>query len=197
VEGTQALYPHRPPTQLDQADGDTLFIGDVGRPDLLASSGTGFNADTLARLLYRSLHERILDLPDQTRVFPAHGAGSACGKQLSSETSSTLGEQRRSNYALAPMTENQFVAAVTEGQPTRPHYFSYDARRNRQAHPLLEEDSPPPPMDLAEVLERQAAGAVALDTREPADYAASHLRGAINVGLQGRFASASTGWRAI
>jgi rhodanese-related sulfurtransferase/glyoxylase-like metal-dependent hydrolase (beta-lactamase superfamily II) len=168
--------------------GDTLFIGDVGRPDLLASSGTGFSADALARLLYRSLHERILDLPDETRVFPAHGAGSACGKQLSSETSSTLGEQRRSNYALAPMTEDQFVAAVTEGQPTRPHYFSYDASRNRQAHGLLDEGSPLAPLSLAEVLQHQAAGAVALDTREPADYAASHLRGAVNVGLQGRFA---------
>jgi rhodanese-related sulfurtransferase/glyoxylase-like metal-dependent hydrolase (beta-lactamase superfamily II) len=168
--------------------GDTLFIGDVGRPDLLASSGSGFSADALARLLYKSLHERILDLPDETRVFPAHGAGSACGKQLSSETSSTLGEQRRSNYALATMTEDEFVAAVTEGQPTRPHYFSYDASRNRQAHSLLDEDSPPPSMSLAEVLECQAAGAVALDTREPADYAASHLRGAVNVGLQGRFA---------
>jgi rhodanese-related sulfurtransferase/glyoxylase-like metal-dependent hydrolase (beta-lactamase superfamily II) len=168
--------------------GDTLFIGDVGRPDLLASSGSGFTAEALARLLYRSLHERILDLPDETRVFPAHGAGSACGKQLSSETESTLGEQRRSNYALAPMTEREFVSAVTEGQPTRPHYFSYDARRNRQAHRLLDEDSAPAPMDLAEVVEHQAAGATALDTREPADYAASHLRGAINVGLQGRFA---------
>jgi rhodanese-related sulfurtransferase/glyoxylase-like metal-dependent hydrolase (beta-lactamase superfamily II) len=168
--------------------GDTLFIGDVGRPDLLASSGTGFSADALARLLYKSLHERILDLPDGTRVFPAHGAGSACGKQLSSETSSTLGEQRRSNYALAPMTEDEFVAVVTEGQPTRPHYFSYDASRNRQAHGLLDEDSPLPPMGLPEVLQHQAAGAVALDTREPADFAASHLGGAVNVGLQGRFA---------
>jgi rhodanese-related sulfurtransferase len=168
--------------------GDTLFVGDVGRPDLLASSGSGFTADRLARLLYHSLHERILDLPDETRVFPAHGAGSACGKQLSSETSSTLGEQRRSNYALAAMTEDDFVAAVTEGQPVRPHYFSFDAQRNREPHDLLDEHSPPPPMDLTTVLERQQAGALALDTREPADFAAAHLRGAINVGLQGRFA---------
>jgi rhodanese-related sulfurtransferase/glyoxylase-like metal-dependent hydrolase (beta-lactamase superfamily II) len=168
--------------------GDTLFVGDVGRPDLLASSGSGFSADSLARLLYRSLHERILDLPDETRVFPAHGAGSACGKQLSSETSSTIGEQRRSNYALAPMTEDQFVAAVTEGQPTRPNYFSFDARRNREVRDLLDEDQPPPAMDAEEVLQLQAAGTVAVDTREPADFAAGHLCGAINVGLQGRFA---------
>ena len=105
--------------------GDTLFVGDVGRPDLFASSASGFTTDRLARMLYHSLHGRILDLPDETRIFPAHGAGSACGKQLSSETSSTLGEQRRSNYALAAMTEDDFVAAVTEGQPVRPAYFSF------------------------------------------------------------------------
>jgi rhodanese-related sulfurtransferase/glyoxylase-like metal-dependent hydrolase (beta-lactamase superfamily II) len=168
--------------------GDTLFVGDVGRPDLLASAGSGLDAETLARLLYRSLHERILDLPDDTRVFPAHGAGSACGKQLSSETSSTIGEQRRSNYALAPQSEDQFVAAVTEGQPTRPHYFTFDAQRNRQNHRLLDETVPPPGLTLAEVLQRVAANAVPLDTREPADFAAAHLRGAVNVGLHGRFA---------
>jgi glyoxylase-like metal-dependent hydrolase (beta-lactamase superfamily II) len=123
--------------------GDTLFVGDVGRPDLLASAGAGLDAETLARHLYRSLHERILDLPDETRVFPAHGAGSSCGKQLSNETSSTLGEQRRTNYALADMTEAQFVAAVTEGQPTRPHYFSFDAQMNRQDRELLDEHAMP------------------------------------------------------
>jgi glyoxylase-like metal-dependent hydrolase (beta-lactamase superfamily II)/rhodanese-related sulfurtransferase len=168
--------------------GDTLFVGDVGRPDLLASSGSGYDAQTLGRLLYRSLHQQVLNLPDQTRVFPAHGAGSSCGKQLSSETSSTIGEQRRSNYALQPMTEEEFVAAVTEGQPVRPHYFAFDAQRNRQEHPLLDETVPPPAMDLGEILARVAAGAIPLDTREPADFAAGHLRGAINVGLDGRFA---------
>jgi glyoxylase-like metal-dependent hydrolase (beta-lactamase superfamily II) len=168
--------------------GDTLFVGDVGRPDLFASSANGLTADRLARLLYHSLHERILDLPDETRIFPAHGAGSACGKQLSSETSSTLGEQRRSNYALAAMTEDDFVAAITEGQPARPAYFSFDAQRNREARQLLDEHSPPRPMDLTTVLARQHNGAVALDTREPTDFAAAHLKGAVNVGLQGRFA---------
>jgi rhodanese-related sulfurtransferase/glyoxylase-like metal-dependent hydrolase (beta-lactamase superfamily II) len=168
--------------------GDTLFVGDVGRPDLLASSGSGLDASTLGRLLYRSVHEQLLTLPDETRVFPAHGAGSSCGKQLSSETSSTIGEQRWSNYALQPMTEEQFVAAVTEGQPTRPHYFSFDAARNRQQHRLLDESARPVELSLDDVLERMAAGAVALDTREPADFAAGHLRGAINVGLLGRFA---------
>lgn len=168
--------------------GDTLFVGDVGRPDLLASSGSGLDAQTLGRWLYRSLHSQILNLPDLTRVFPAHGAGSSCGKQLSSETSSTIGEQRRSNYALQPMTEDQFVAVVTEGQPVRPHYFSFDAQRNRQQRPLLDETAKPPEMDLQGVLDQVAHGAVPLDTREPADFAAGHLCGAVNVGLHGRFA---------
>ena len=168
--------------------GDTLFVGDVGRPDLLASSGTGFDAASLGRLLYQSLHQQVLDLPDETRVFPAHGAGSSCGKQLSSETSSTIGEQRRSNYALQPMTEDQFVAAVTEGQPARPHYFTFDAQRNRQDHRLLDETVAPTEMTLTDVVHEVAAGAVPLDTREPSDFAAGHFRGAINVGLQGRFA---------
>ena len=103
--------------------GDTLFVGDVGRPDLLASGAAGISAEVLARQLYRSLHEKLLALPDETRVFPAHGAGSSCGKQLSSETSSTIGEQRRFNYALQPMSEDEFVASVTEGQPAAAALF--------------------------------------------------------------------------
>jgi DMSO/TMAO reductase YedYZ molybdopterin-dependent catalytic subunit/glyoxylase-like metal-dependent hydrolase (beta-lactamase superfamily II) len=169
--------------------GDTLFVGDVGRPDLLATA-TGdvdVSADALARRLYHSLHEKLLRLPDATRIFPAHGAGSSCGKQLASETSSTLGEQRRGNYALQYTDEDEFVAAVTEGQPTRPHYFEFDARRNRELRPLLEADAPPL-LDIDDVLARHAAGAVLLDAREPTDFAAGHLRGAVNVGLQGRFA---------
>src|SRR5262249_38671966 len=133
------------------------------------------------------LREKLLRLPDATRVFPAHGAGSACGKKLSSESSSTIGEQRRSNYALQAMGEDDFVSVVTEGQPPRPHYFEFDAARNRQLRPLLD-DPVPEALDLDGVLARQAAGAVLLDTREPADFAAGHLRGAVNVGLQGRFA---------
>lgn len=168
--------------------GDTLFVGDVGRPDLLASAGSGLSADVLARRLYRSLHESVLTLPDATRVFPAHGAGSSCGKQLSTETSSTIGEQRASNYALAPMSEDDFVRAITEGQPTRPHYFEFDATRNRELRPLLDEHAAPTELSIDDVLERADRGAVLLDTREPADFGAGHLRGAVNVGLQGRFA---------
>jgi DMSO/TMAO reductase YedYZ molybdopterin-dependent catalytic subunit/rhodanese-related sulfurtransferase/glyoxylase-like metal-dependent hydrolase (beta-lactamase superfamily II) len=167
--------------------GDTLFVGDVGRPDLLASTGAGLSADLLARDLYRSLHETLLTLPDATRVFPAHGAGSSCGRQLSSETSSTLGEQRKTNYALQPMSEDEFVAVVTEGQPIRPHYFEFDAQRNREVRALLDDESPPL-LDLGDVRRREEAGAVLLDAREPNDFASGHLRGAVNVGLQGRFA---------
>jgi rhodanese-related sulfurtransferase len=167
--------------------GDTLFVGDVGRPDLLAVTDPNLSAESLGRQLYHSLHDRLLRLPDATRVFPAHGAGSSCGKQLSSETSSTLGAQKRLNYALQPMSEDEFVATVTEGQPQRPQYFEFDAQRNRELRPLLDE-APPPALALDEVLARQRDGAVLLDAREPADFAAGHLRRAVNVGLQGRFA---------
>ena len=161
--------------------GDTLFIGDVGRPDLLGAAG--WAADDLARALYRSTRTHLLTLPDATRVFPAHGAGSACGKSLSTETSSTIGEQRRTNYALAPMSEDAFVAAVCEGQSTAPPYFAYASQANRRAHAILDETSPVPA--LADV---PPDGAVVLDTRDPQDFAAAHLDGAINVGLDGRFA---------
>jgi glyoxylase-like metal-dependent hydrolase (beta-lactamase superfamily II)/rhodanese-related sulfurtransferase len=167
--------------------GDTLFVGDVGRPDLLASSDAELSADVLARRLYHSLHGKLLALPDETRVFPAHGAGSSCGKQLSSETSSTLGEQRRTNYALRPMDEDTFVRVVLEDQPARPHYFEFDAQRNRELHPLLDE-SPPRLLGTDEVLGFAGRGAVLLDSREIADSAAGHLRGAVNIGLRGRFA---------
>jgi glyoxylase-like metal-dependent hydrolase (beta-lactamase superfamily II)/rhodanese-related sulfurtransferase len=166
--------------------GDTMFIGDVGRPDLLSASGVA--PDALARDLYRSLHEKLLVLPDATRVFPAHGAGSACGKNLSTETQSTVGEQRRANYALQPMSEAAFVGLVTEGQPLQPMYFSFDAQRNRQAHALLDEAELPPPLTLEDLVARRDAGTAVLDTRDPLDFAAGHLRGSVNVGLHGRFA---------
>lgn len=165
--------------------GDTLFIGDVGRPDLLG--GAGWSADELGRALYRSTR-RLLELPDTTRVFPAHGAGSACGKNLSTETSSTIGEQRRTNYALAPMPEDAFVAAVTEGQSVPPGYFAHTSHRNREAHPVLDESVPVPALSPAEADAAVAAGALLLDTRDPQDFAAGHLPGSINVGLGGRFA---------
>ncbi|MCB1248838.1 MAG: MBL fold metallo-hydrolase [Acidimicrobiales bacterium] len=166
--------------------GDTLFIGDVGRPDLLAS--IGFTKEELAQQLYVSVRDKLMVLPDATKVFPAHGAGSACGKNLSTETVSTIGEQRRTNYAVQPMTMEAFVDVVTEGQPAAPGYFVYDAILNRQDRDLLDEDASVVPMDLATVDAAVAGGALLVDTRDNTDFAAGHLIGAVNVGLDGRYA---------
>ena len=166
--------------------GDTLFIGDVGRPDLLAAAG--HDPDTMARNLYHSLHSKLLTLPDTTRIFPAHGAGSACGRQLSTERQSTIGEQRQGNYALQATSEDDFVRLVSEGQPLRPRYFSYDARRNAELHPLFDERDAPRLVSLDRLLELHAEGAQILDTRSPDEFALAHVRGSVNVGLDGRFA---------
>jgi hydroxyacylglutathione hydrolase len=181
------VYPHgesSPPAGI--LTGDTLFIGDVGRPDLLAS--VGVTADELARQLYHSLHERVMTLPDETKVYPAHGAGSACGKNLSTETVSTIGEQRRTNYALAPMSEDDFVEAVTRGQSVAPLYFAFAAGRNREVRALLTDDVPVAMLTLDDVLDHQRRGAIVVDARDDLAFAAGHLRGSINVGLGGRFA---------
>ena len=166
--------------------GDTLFIGDVGRPDLLAAIGV--TAEELASMLYDSLHTKLLTLPDETRVFPAHGAGSACGKNLSTETQSTIGVQRVTNYALAPMTREEFMDQVTEGQPSAPGYFVYNAVLNRKERELLDTEEASDALGLDDVLARRDAGALVLDTRSNTDFAAGHLKGAVNVGLDGRFA---------
>jgi glyoxylase-like metal-dependent hydrolase (beta-lactamase superfamily II)/rhodanese-related sulfurtransferase len=166
--------------------GDTLFIGDVGRPDLLTSVGR--TADSLARDLHRSLQTKLLTLPDATLVFPAHGAGSACGKHLSSAASSTIGEQRTTNYALAPMTDDQFVEAVTDGQSVAPLYFAFAANANRRDHALLDDHEAPAALDLDGALALARTGAALIDTRSPESYASGHLRGSVNVGLDGRFA---------
>jgi glyoxylase-like metal-dependent hydrolase (beta-lactamase superfamily II)/rhodanese-related sulfurtransferase len=165
--------------------GDALFIGDVGRPDLLAS--IGFTADELGRLLHRSI-ERLMELPDDVRVFPAHGAGSACGKNLSTQRWSTIGDQRRTNYACRPMSEDEFLAVVTEGQPAAPDYFVFDAVQNRKQHDVLDPGAAPVPLELDEVLARQAAGAVVVDAREPQEFAAGYLPGSLSVPADGRFA---------
>ncbi|MDO8364108.1 MAG: MBL fold metallo-hydrolase [Actinomycetota bacterium] len=180
------VYPHGTESApYGVLTGDTLFIGDVGRPDLLAS--VGVTAEELGRQLYHSLHERLMTLPDATKVFPAHGAGSACGKNLSTETVSTIGEQRRTNYALAPMSENEFIEAVTHGQSVAPLYFSFAANRNRERHELLD-SATLPTLTMAEALAHQHAGAVVIDGRDDMAFAAGHLRSSINVGLGGRFA---------
>ncbi|MBO1418145.1 rhodanese-like domain-containing protein, partial [Streptomyces sp. FH025] len=164
--------------------GDTLFIGDVGRPDLLSSRGR--SAEEMARALYHSTRA-LLTLPDDTRVYPAHGAGSACGKNLSTELSCTIGNQRRGNYALADMTEDEFVAVVTDGQPAAPAYFAFTSVRNRQARPVLHE-TPVTPLTPEDFLKARASGATVLDTRDPEAFAAAHLYGAVNIPLGGRFA---------
>jgi len=166
--------------------GDTLFIGDVGRPDLLTS--IGFTSDELADRLYDSLHDQLMSLPDRTRVFPAHGAGSACGKNLSTQLTSTIGAQRKENYAVLAPDRDAFIALVTEGQPPAPGYFVHDATLNKQLRPLLDEAVPPKPLPWDEVDDALQRGALLVDGRDPVEFARGHLRGAINVGLAGRYA---------
>jgi rhodanese-related sulfurtransferase/glyoxylase-like metal-dependent hydrolase (beta-lactamase superfamily II) len=169
--------------------GDTLFIGDVGRPDLRAA--LGWSAADLGSMLYDSLHQKLLKLPDESLVYPAHGAGSLCGKALSKQTVSTLGEQRKTNYALQPMSKQAFIAVVTSDQPEAPAYFNFDAVLNSKEHPTLEKELAREliPLSLDEVLLMKANGAQVLDTREPAEFAAGHLAGSINIGLGGQFAT--------
>jgi len=170
--------------------GDTLFIGDVGRPDLMAS--IGMTAEDLASRMYDSLHKKLMKLPDETLLYPGHGAGSACGKNLSSDTVSTIGAQRATNYALQPMTRDDFVAAVTTGQSTPPGYFGHDARLNRSARSTLDEtmSRAMTPLSFEEVVRRQNAGAQVLDTRDPDRFAECFLTDSTNIGLGGRYA----GW---
>jgi len=169
--------------------GDTLFIGDVGRPDLRAS--LGWSATDLGGMLFDSLHKKLLGLPDQSLVYPAHGAGSLCGRALSKETVSTLGEQRRVNYALQPMSKEAFIQVVTADQPDAPAYFSYDAVLNSEERPTLEQalTREMNPLTLEEVLELQTKGAQILDTRDPEEFGAAHLTGSINIGLGGQYAT--------
>ncbi len=166
--------------------GDTMFIGDVGRPDLLAS--IGFTREELADKLYDSLHDQLLTLPDTTRVYPAHGAGSACGKNLSTDTWSTIGEQRETNYALLAEDKQTFFDLVTEGQPPAPEYFVYNAVLNRKDRELLDETEGPTPLTIEQFDELVDGGAIILDGRDPEEFARGHLAGSINVGLNGRYA---------
>lgn len=169
--------------------GDTLFVGDVGRPDLRAA--LGWSATDLGRLLFESVQTKLLPLPDETCVYPAHGAGSLCGKSIGKETMSTIGEQRRLNYALQPMSRDEFVAMVTADQPDAPPYFTYDAVLNSKERPTLEAvlRHVLNPLPLDEVRDLQRAGAQVLDTREPDDFAERHMAGSINIGLGGQYAT--------
>ena len=169
--------------------GDTLFVGDVGRPDLRGS--LGWSATDLGGLLYDSLQSKLLPLPDASLVYPAHGAGSLCGKAISKETVSTIGEQRRLNYALQPMGKKAFIELVTADQPEAPPYFVYDAVLNSKERPTLDEslERNLKPLTLNAVLALQAEGAQILDTRDPEEFGATHLAGSINIGLGGQYAT--------
>lgn len=166
--------------------GDTLFIGDVGRPDLIGSKG--FSAEEMAGMLYDSLHSKLMTLPDDTEVYPAHGAGSACGRNISSERSSTIGQQKRTNYALLIPSRDEFVRTMARDLPPAPSYFPMDAEMNRRgARPLDELELHD--FDVAEVRELIGNGAVVLDVRDPQSYGEGHLPGSINIGLAGQYAS--------
>lgn len=184
---TLAVYEHGgDPAPRAVLTGDTLFIGDVGRPDLLGSVGR--TAEEMASLLYRSLREKLLVLPDEVLVYPGHGAGSACGKALSTETVSTMGNQRMTNYALADMSEAEFVEAVTTGLAEPPAYFSAEVALNRAGHAPMPRDQELPVLSPAEAVARAEGGALLLDVRDDRSFAEAHLRHAVDVGLSGRFA---------
>jgi glyoxylase-like metal-dependent hydrolase (beta-lactamase superfamily II) len=165
--------------------GDTLFVGDVGRPDLSGDH----TPQELAAMLYKSLHEKLLKLPDETEIFPAHGAGSLCGRQMSSERSSTIGKERRTNYALQAKTSDEFVNLLTESLPPRPEYFGYDVELNRRGAAALDHLPPLVPLQASEVLRLQSEGAVVLDTRPAMDFAVAHIPGSIHIALSGQYAS--------
>jgi len=164
--------------------GDTLFIGDVGRPDL--AGGKGYTPQTMAEMMYDSLHGKLLKLPDEVEVYPAHGAGSMCGRNMSKETSSTIGEQRKFNYALKPMTKGEFVHLMTADLPEAPSYFPKDAEINRSGARGLSELQPPAALTPQQVLELRDH--ILLDVRSAADFGAAHVPGSMNIGLGGQFA---------
>ncbi len=173
-----------PDEPLKMFTGDTLFIGDVGRPDLIGSKG--FTAEQMASMLYDSLNEKIVPLPDETEVYPAHGAGSLCGKSLSKETWSTLGEQKKFNYALQPMSREEFVKIVAADQPEVPAYFPLSASQNLKGSSSLD-DLPEPEKLSTEGI--TAFDGVVVDVRPNVEYGSGHIPNSINIGLGGQFAS--------
>ncbi len=172
--------------------GDTLFIGDVGRPDL--AGGKGYAPQSMAAMMYDTLHEKLLKLPDETEVYPAHGAGSMCGKNLSKETSSTIGEQRKFNYALKPITKDDFVRMMTIDLAEAPAYFPKDAEINRAGAEALGDLPRPAALTAEEVwnlttTQTNSLRYIVLDVRPAAEFGAGHLPRSINIGLGGQFAS--------
>ena len=190
--GAERLKEARPPRTdgpVAVLTGDTLFVGDVGRPDLRAS--LGWSAAELGAMLFDSLHGKLLTLPDATLVYPAHGAGSLCGKAISKETVSTIGEQRVLNYALQPMSKDAFIELVTVDQPDAPAYFTYDAVLNSRERPTLDQALARElnPLTLERLRAAVRNGAQLLDTRDPSEFAAAHLAGSVNIGLGGQYAT--------
>ncbi|HLK49584.1 MAG TPA: rhodanese-like domain-containing protein [Bryobacteraceae bacterium] len=165
--------------------GDTLFVGDVGRPDL----SPAHTPQQLAAMLYRSLQDKLLTLPDETEIFPAHGAGSLCGRQMSSESSSTIGKQRQSNYALLAPSSDEFVHLLTDNLPARPEYFARDADLNRRGAAPLSELPLLAALDAPEVLRLQKEGAIVVDTRPAMQFAVAHVPGSLHIALTGQYAS--------
>jgi glyoxylase-like metal-dependent hydrolase (beta-lactamase superfamily II)/rhodanese-related sulfurtransferase len=165
--------------------GDTLFIGDVGRPDL----STTHTPQQLAGLMYDSLHGKLMKLADHVLVYPAHGAGSLCGRNMRAERSSTIGTERLTNYALQISSRDEFIRQLTENQPTRPEYFLQDAQINRAGAPSLAALAELPPIAAPELKDLLQHGVFALDVRPNAEFAAAHVPGSVNIALSGQFAS--------
>jgi glyoxylase-like metal-dependent hydrolase (beta-lactamase superfamily II)/rhodanese-related sulfurtransferase len=166
--------------------GDTLFIGDVGRPDL--AGGKGYTPQSMAAMMYDSLHQRLMRLDDAVEVYPAHGAGSMCGRNLSQETSSTIGAQRNFNYALKPMSKAEFVSMMTTDLPEAPAYFQRDAEINRGGAVSLETLPRPKALSPQAIFDLASQAHVILDVRSAADFGAGHVPGSVNIGLSGQFA---------
>jgi hydroxyacylglutathione hydrolase len=165
--------------------GDTLFIGDVGRPDLSKTH----TPQQLAGLLYDSLHKKLLALPDAVAVYPAHGAGSLCGRSMRAERSSTIGTERLTNYALQIPSREEFIAQLTANLPARPEYFLEDAEINRSGAPTLKELPPIPALSPTKVRTLLQERVNVLDVRSGEEFAAGHVPGSINIALAGQFAS--------
>ena len=176
----------------DQAlfTGDTLFVGDVGRPDL-AQKGATLTMNDLAGMLYDSLRKKILPLPDHVIIYPAHGAGSSCGKNLGTETYSTVGEQKQTNYALASQSKEDFIKAVTEGLTTPPQYFPINAQINKEGYESLEAllQKGMQAWDADSFRKKaQDENIILLDTRKATVFTQGFVPGSVSIGLEGRFA---------
>jgi glyoxylase-like metal-dependent hydrolase (beta-lactamase superfamily II)/rhodanese-related sulfurtransferase len=165
--------------------GDTLFLGDVGRPDL----STTHTPAELGGMLYDSLHRKLLTLADEVLVYPAHGAGSLCGRNMRAERSSTIGTERLTNYALQIKDKEEFVRQLTTNLPTRPAYFLQDAEINREGAPTLSDLPELPPIPAAQLKSLLDEGVIALDVRPGEQFAREHVPGSINIALSGQFAS--------